>query len=192
MPRFASSMCLALLGFTGCEGPLEFRFPPDQPGPRTEAELRQELSNWGVVPLRALPQQNAAQVELGRALFFDKILSGNRDISCATCHDPIAFLGDGLSLPVGTGGTGLGPARRLGAERQFVPRGETSQRNQPVFPLYRLRLLHRRALWTTRLSCSPSTSPRAMTRTKRKVLSKRRGRAMRATFGGNPEWRAGR
>jgi mono/diheme cytochrome c family protein len=25
-------------------------------------------------------------VELGRALFFDKILSGNRDIACATCH----------------------------------------------------------------------------------------------------------
>ena len=27
-------------------------------------------------------------VELGRMLFFDKVLSGNRNISCATCHHP--------------------------------------------------------------------------------------------------------
>ena len=29
-----------------------------------------------------------AKVELGRMLFFDKILSGNQTISCATCHHP--------------------------------------------------------------------------------------------------------
>ena len=29
-----------------------------------------------------------AKVALGRALFFDKVLSGNRNISCATCHHP--------------------------------------------------------------------------------------------------------
>lgn len=39
--------------------------------------------------------------ELGKRLFFDKILSGNQNISCATCHHPMAALGDGLSLPVG-------------------------------------------------------------------------------------------
>lgn len=136
MPRFASYLCLALLGFTACEGTIEFPFPPDQPGPRTEAELRQELSNWGVVPLRLKPQQDAAQVELGRALFFDKILSGNRDISCATCHDPMAFLGDGLSLPVGTGGKGIGPARALGSARQFVPRSSPTLLNLGLDPFY--------------------------------------------------------
>ena len=31
---------------------------------------------------------SAAKVELGRMLFFDKILSGNRNIACATCHHP--------------------------------------------------------------------------------------------------------
>ena len=31
---------------------------------------------------------SAEKVELGRLLFFDKILSGNKNISCATCHHP--------------------------------------------------------------------------------------------------------
>jgi len=49
--------------------------------------------------------------KLGKLLFFDKILSGNQNISCATCHHPFTALGDGLSLPVGAGGTGLGVTR---------------------------------------------------------------------------------
>ncbi len=28
------------------------------------------------------------KVELGRLLFFDKILSGNKNIACGTCHHP--------------------------------------------------------------------------------------------------------
>ena len=61
-------------------------------------------------------------VRLGEALFFDKELSGNRDIACATCHHPTEHGSDGLSLPVGTGGVGLGPSRVLGHDREFVPR----------------------------------------------------------------------
>ena len=34
--------------------------------------------------------QDPALVDLGRSLFFDKVLSGNRDVSCATCHSPLA------------------------------------------------------------------------------------------------------
>ena len=56
-----------------------------------------------------------AQVQLGRLLFFDKILSGNANISCATCHHPLAGSGDGLALPVGAGGRGLGMTRDTGA-----------------------------------------------------------------------------
>ena len=42
----------------------------------------------------------AAQVELGRLLFFDKILSGNRNIACATCHHPRHATVDGLALGI--------------------------------------------------------------------------------------------
>lgn len=67
-----------------------------------------------------------ARVELGRLLFFDKILSGNRNISCATCHHPLTAAGDGLALPVGEGGNGLGATRDTGqgddAIHERVPR----------------------------------------------------------------------
>ncbi|NNC56816.1 MAG: cytochrome-c peroxidase [Woeseiaceae bacterium] len=67
-----------------------------------------------------------AKVELGAQLFFDKILSGNLNISCATCHHPFAGTGDGLSLPVGEGGRGLGVTRDTGvgddAVHERVPR----------------------------------------------------------------------
>ena len=57
---------------------------------------------------------DADQVELGKLLFHDKILSGNQNISCATCHNMLTDTSDGLSLPVGEGGLGLGPAREVG------------------------------------------------------------------------------
>lgn len=62
------------------------------------------------------PELDPARVELGRALFFDKILSGHRDVACATCHHPAHGFTDGLSLSVGVGANGVvGPGRRHGA-----------------------------------------------------------------------------
>jgi cytochrome c peroxidase len=52
-----------------------------------------------------------AVVAWGRLLFWDPILSGNREVSCGTCHHPRFGTGDGLALGLGDGGTGLGPAR---------------------------------------------------------------------------------
>lgn len=75
-----------------------------------------------------------ALVELGNLLFFDKILSGNQNISCATCHHTLTDTGDGLSLPVGEGGQGLGVTRNTGvgagAIHERVPRNAP-----PIFML---------------------------------------------------------
>ena len=73
---------------------------------------------------------NAAKVELGKQLFFDKILSGNLNISCATCHHPFAGTGDGLSLSVGEGGRGLGVTRDNGVGADAVH--ERVPRNAPA------------------------------------------------------------
>ncbi|WP_366869490.1 cytochrome c peroxidase [uncultured Roseobacter sp.] len=54
------------------------------------------------------------QAALGLSLFYDTILSGNRNISCAHCHHPDFGTGDGLSLGIGEGGQGLGPKRTPG------------------------------------------------------------------------------
>ena len=53
-----------------------------------------------------------ATVKLGRLLFYDPVLSGNKNIACATCHHPRFGTSDGVSLSFGEGGQGLGPERR--------------------------------------------------------------------------------
>ncbi|MGI9355860.1 MAG: cytochrome-c peroxidase [Rhizobiaceae bacterium] len=57
------------------------------------------------------PTFNMKKVRLGRQLFYDPILSGNRNISCATCHAIELGTSDGLSLGIGQGGHGVGPLR---------------------------------------------------------------------------------
>ncbi|WP_102107081.1 cytochrome-c peroxidase [Oceaniglobus roseus] len=66
-----------------------------------------------------------AEAELGQLLFWDPVLSGNRNISCGTCHHPKFGTGDGLALGVGEGGIGLGPERHVGDKdipEERVPR----------------------------------------------------------------------
>ena len=41
-------------------------------------------------------------------LFYDRILSGNKDISCATCHHPENGTGDSIPTSIGRGGHGRG------------------------------------------------------------------------------------
>lgn len=64
-----------------------------------------------------------AQAQLGQKLFYDPILSGNRNISCGTCHHHDHGSADGLSLGIGEGGVGLGPKRTTGTgESRIVKR----------------------------------------------------------------------
>ncbi len=59
-------------------------------------------------------------------MFYDKILSGNRNISCGTCHHHDHGGSDGLSLGIGEGGSGVGPDRTAGVGadriRKRIPR----------------------------------------------------------------------
>lgn len=80
------------------------------------------------------PPIDQAKVHLGKFLMFDKILSGNKNISCASCHHPLTGSGDGLSLPVGEGGRGLGIGRNTGVAIHKIH--ERVPRNAP--PLYNL------------------------------------------------------
>ncbi|MFQ6551919.1 cytochrome-c peroxidase [Aestuariibius insulae] len=65
------------------------------------------------------------EIALGQLLFYDPILSGNRAVSCASCHHPAFATSDGLALGLGDGGRGLGPARRAdptNLPEQRIPR----------------------------------------------------------------------
>lgn len=70
-----------------------------------------------IAPADNLPTngKNAERVALGRLLFFDPIMSGDNETSCATCHHPDLGLSDGRAFSVGKGGHGLGPNRSNGA-----------------------------------------------------------------------------
>jgi cytochrome c peroxidase len=73
------------------------------------------------------------EAKLGQLLFYDPILSGNKEVACATCHHPSLGTGDGLSLSLGDGGKGLGINRIVDYENppeQRVPRNA-----QPLFNL---------------------------------------------------------
>ncbi len=66
------------------------------------ADLRSLLEARGVTPLAEPPRFSDEKISLGQALFFDPVLGGNRDVSCATCHHPLTATADGRSRAVGT------------------------------------------------------------------------------------------
>ncbi len=129
MTFYVRPLCVAaLLLAAACD-----ETPPTESFPESlDAQLRRSIGLWGVTPIGAPPQQYPALVALGRALMFDKILSGNRDIACATCHEPALAATDGLPLAIGTGGTGTGTTRTLGPGRSFVPRNAPSLLNTAI------------------------------------------------------------
>ena len=67
------------------------------------------LKNQGVGGLKtALPKVRDGftpqQIDLGRYLFFDPILSGDGTVSCASCHQPEKGFSDGLDRSIGIEG----------------------------------------------------------------------------------------
>lgn len=136
---------------------------PDSPHPQPAYRA---ISDYDLVLAQAIaahglqPNPGAEFVEgdtdlarLGQQLFFDPIMSGDQNISCATCHHPALAMGDGRVLPIGTGGAGLGPLRdfveqvEMGPEArakeilinnpfngQFVPRNSPTILNAALLP----------------------------------------------------------
>lgn len=126
-------LCLAALVIAAaCDETL----PPEGLPESLDAQLRRTLNVYGVVPIGPVLAQDPALVALGQSLMFDKVLSGNRDIACATCHEPSEHATDGLPLAVGTGGTGVGAARTLGPGRSFVPRNAPTLLNTGIGLFY--------------------------------------------------------
>ncbi len=67
------SVLLVITGLSSCVTVKSFKLPPPQP-------------------------VNQAMAELGKQLFFDPRLSGDAELSCATCHQPQHGFSDGLAL----------------------------------------------------------------------------------------------
>lgn len=69
------------------------------------------------------------KAKIGQLLFYDPVLSGNRNISCGTCHHHKFGSSDGLPLGIGEGGSGLGPQRQPGKGSERI--AKRIPRNSP-------------------------------------------------------------
>lgn len=124
MRRFSPQRWLAaVLVLSACTAESKSNSPQD-----IDEELADLMGAAAVTPLELPPAPLPAQVTLGRMLMFDKILSGNKNISCATCHHPTLATADGLPLSVGEGSTGLGPNRT--GDGVFIPRSSPDLLNR--------------------------------------------------------------
>ncbi|WP_139958258.1 cytochrome-c peroxidase [Flavicella sediminum] len=53
------------------------------------------------------------KISLGKLLFYDPILSGNKDVACASCHHPEFGYAEALDLSIGVNGHGLSSNRKF-------------------------------------------------------------------------------
>ncbi|MCM4168575.1 cytochrome-c peroxidase [Arenibacter sp. H213] len=100
-------MVLPILVWIGCGNPKVEKtidLEPVRPMP-TVAALPSEIK----FPLN---NPNSPEKEyLGKLLFYDPILSGGKDVSCASCHHPSTGYAEFLDLSIGANGRGLGSKR---------------------------------------------------------------------------------
>ena len=124
------------------------------------AELRVAIEGENLQPLPAAPTVSDELFALGQALFFDKVLSGNQGVSCATCHWPELATGDDRTLPRGVGGIGLGSNRLGGA---IVPRNSPTVLNTHMLDevFWDGRISHAGATLVTPAGATLSTEMRA-------------------------------
>jgi cytochrome c peroxidase len=84
---------------------------------KKEKKISESIADLGALPESAIdPPDNptsAKKVELGRFLFYDPVLSGNRDVACATCHQPEFNYAELLETSIGVNGTGSDSKRQF-------------------------------------------------------------------------------
>lgn len=100
---------LAILGFMFV--PLWFMWAQSLAQTAQLIDSLQELPvGLGVHPKLEIPADNPQspeKIKLGRQLFFNKDLSGDHSMSCASCHDPASGFSDGKPRAVGFQGKEL-------------------------------------------------------------------------------------
>ena len=112
-----------------------------------------DIAALGALPLVApAPADNPgspAKITLGRALFWDPVLSGGQDVSCATCHHPATGYADAIELSIGSNGQGLGASRHFRSPNTiaFVKRNSPTVLNAAFNGL------------AADGSCNPATAP---------------------------------
>ncbi|MFK7984115.1 MAG: cytochrome-c peroxidase, partial [Saprospiraceae bacterium] len=99
---------------TNC-GPTDTNYSPQQLAKKRKKRQHATLSILAALPNKVKsPETNPSsplKVQLGKLLFFDPILSGDKDVACATCHHPQNGYAEFRDLSIGVNGVGLGSKR---------------------------------------------------------------------------------
>jgi cytochrome c peroxidase len=120
-----------------------------------DSRLQKLAAQMGADNLQSAEEPPEAKAELGRMLYHDKLLSGTKDVSCATCHNLKHQTADGLSLSIGVGGKGEGPDREMADANARNPRNATIVINRGP-PEYHAILLYSRIAETKTVFISTS------------------------------------
>ena len=141
-------ICMIIIILSACS--FSYAIAADLGKKDLDKKLRFLASESGFHALKKPKIESSELIELGRMLFFDKILSGNKNISCATCHHPKFFTSDGLPCPIGEGTRGLGPERRLTSSSRLIPRNSPALFNMGLEGVNSM-------FWDNRVNISPET-----------------------------------
>lgn len=113
-----------------------------------DGKLQGYIKLFNLRPLSAPAKINRDLFRLGRDLFFEKEISGNKNISCADCHHPMVMTHDGLPLGIGEGAIGI-EAQTPG---RLQKTGKILARNTPaLFNLHNVPVM----FWDGRVTLGP-------------------------------------
>jgi cytochrome c peroxidase len=100
----ALALELAATAIGQTQNPLPAEVPPPGLTIAVLDSLKRLPGGLSALPMPPIPRDNPqtqAKIELGRMLFFDKRLSLDHSLSCASCHDPDKAYSDGRARAVG-------------------------------------------------------------------------------------------
>jgi cytochrome c peroxidase len=116
--RFTIGLCFLASCMVVCSG---------DPKENTSAHVKSDdPGRIAALPMEArAPAYNPTTPEKnepGRLLFWDPVLSGNKDLACASCHHPEFGYAENLDISIGVNGKGFGQKRVF-----REPNGETAE-----------------------------------------------------------------
>lgn len=129
---------------------LYFALPVVVAAESIDQKLSGYIQEFNLTPLRAPKSMNQKLFKIGRSLFHERALSGNKNIRCEDCHHPRVGTHDGIPLSVGEGSFGL----EHGLSNRVQGTGKVLARNAPaLFNLHNVNVM----FWDGRVEFFPET-----------------------------------
>lgn len=115
-----------------------------------DSNLASYIKDFQLTTVRPPSAMRKKLFQIGNSLFFDKDVSGNRNIRCIDCHHPRLNTQEGIPLSLGEGATGF----EFGSGHRTQGTGRVLARNTPaLFNLHNVQFM----FWDGRVSFNSRT-----------------------------------